>query len=67
VIVPVELARWHIEHIGLPMLERPPGDKRLGSWEFADAHDFPVLRVPYDPSRTELDSVPYTYSLPDVP
>jgi hypothetical protein len=54
VIVTVGLAEWHMRNIGLPMLERPPGDCRDGDPTTSDAHDFPILKVPFNPQRTGL-------------
>lgn len=54
VIHEVALAQFLMDTVGLPMLERPPGDVSTGIEDIADFHDFPVLKVPYDPHRTSL-------------
>jgi hypothetical protein len=60
VVLHPRLVEWCFGHVGMPNLERPPGDTSSGIRDYQDAHDFPLLRVPYDPQRTDLDDVPYT-------
>jgi hypothetical protein len=62
-----EFVRWHAENPGLLdgtptycILDRSPHEAHdraahmLGAEGFQDVHDFPVLKVPYDPERTSL-------------
>lgn len=46
----------HADALGLPMLDRPAAEVARGSnvHDFSEPHNFPALRVPYDPNRTEL-------------
>lgn len=52
-----EYVEEHLEKYGLPMLDRPAADKaligRIGL-DLSDGHDFPVLKVPYSPVRSEV-------------
>lgn len=63
-----EFVRWHAENVGRDedgdptycILDRAPHEEierrqfGLPSEGFRDVHDFPVLKVPYDPARTSL-------------
>lgn len=51
VVVDLLLVQWHLDAgLGLPMLDRPVADRAMNP----DAHDWPILKVPYDPKRTTL-------------
>lgn len=59
IILHPRLVQWTMDNIGMPNLERPPGDTSTGIADIQDAHDFPLLKVPYDPQRGDLDGTPY--------
>lgn len=58
VIFRPELVRWHEEVIGeVCMFDRPSADADSPGSRWLDVdqdHDFPILKVPYDPDRTSL-------------
>lgn len=56
-----EIARWHFDGAGLPMFDRSPREKseqannpHLAHLDYSEPHDFPILKVPYDPNRKDL-------------
>jgi hypothetical protein len=59
VILHPRLVQWTMDTIGMPNLERPPGDTSTGITDIQDGHDFPLLKVAYDPHRTDLDGTPF--------
>jgi hypothetical protein len=59
VILHPRLVQWTMDTIGMPNLERPPGDTSSGITDIQDGHDFPLLKVPYDPHRTDLEGTPF--------
>lgn len=53
----IELAAKAMETIGLPLLDRSGGELRenVGSpWDMTESHDYPILKLPYDPNRKDL-------------
>lgn len=53
----LELADWHFHqpNHGLPMLDRSHRDSQSAPHlDTSELHDFPILKVPYDPARTGL-------------
>lgn len=46
--------RSHAESLGLPMFDRPLDDIISGDPGRQDGHDFPLLKVRFDPARTSL-------------
>jgi hypothetical protein len=56
VVFSAELVQWHLDRMGLPMMDRPKADAtdaRPGV-DMRELHDWPILKVPYDPNRREL-------------
>jgi hypothetical protein len=54
-IFDTELVRWHSDNLGMPMLDRGAADKRFhGYIDVDEEHDWPILKVPYDPKRKSL-------------
>jgi hypothetical protein len=55
----VELAEEHLHTLSLPMLDRSNAEimdvsDRRPPEEYTNVHDFPILKVPYDPNRRTL-------------
>lgn len=52
------LVHAHDDTHGLPMLDRSYAEltaqSKLSHLDMSEVHDFPILKVPYDPNRTEL-------------
>lgn len=50
-----ELVFWHGQDLGLPMLDRSHMDAKM-AWhlDMRESHDYPILKVPYDLTRTSL-------------
>lgn len=46
--------RSHADHLGLPMFDRPLDDILSGDPGTQNGHDFPLLKVPFDPARRSL-------------
>lgn len=62
----LELIEWHCNTHGLPMLDRPAADHadagrvkaELGiDLNLQEEHDWPILKVPYEPNRVDLEGV----------
>ena len=67
-----ELVMDHDHHIGLPMLDRSFAEGHEASLrpnpdDYAEPHDNPILKRPYDHTRTSLEGIPYEnpYQHPD--
>lgn len=52
----LEFVAWHLDTHGGSMLDRPSADaERYGDeLDFTEDHDWPILKVPFDPMRTTL-------------
>jgi hypothetical protein len=53
----IELVDWHFHqpNHGLPMIDRSHRDgDHAPHLDVSELHDFPILKVPYDPARTSL-------------
>lgn len=56
VLLTPELAFAHFEKFDsyAPMFDRSPGEMATARVDLTSPHDFPLLKVPYDPQRTTL-------------